>query len=164
MNIKQLILETNRLEKQQEATQAHINKNLKEIQAYFDEKKIKELDVVRFDASGQNGLLHVVKVERLNITYNVDKLRETLDKERFNEVVTRDYYVHDLEKLKSKFKQAGLSSKDLRECIGVIETVNKAAIQQMYSLGDITLKEIKLCSSSTLSKYIQIKEKKGDKD
>jgi hypothetical protein len=166
MNIKRLIRETNRLDKQLEATKANIMENMKQIQAYFDENKIKEMEVYSDVSDKSKGfpMLRAIKVERLNITYSVDKLKETLDKEKFNEAIIRDYYVSDIDKLKDMFKEAGLSPKEFRECVKYVETPNKAAIQQMYDMGEITVKDIKKCATYTLSKYIQIKEKKGDKD
>jgi hypothetical protein len=150
------------LEKQLSSLKEEYDSNRTSIQKYFEDKNIESLEV---DSENASEVVYVAKkIERMSIVYDVDKLKEKLDKEILSEILVKNYFIRDFNKLRTLMKKAGMSAKDFKECIGASEAVNKKSIEQLHSLGDITVADIKGCFTATLTKYVQIKEKKGGSD
>ena len=119
--------------------------------------------------SSSEGSVITAKIsERVSsLTYDVDALRQSLSKEQFNEVVQKSYYITDIDKMVSLLKDAGVKPADFKALIQVEETPIKSAIQQLFSVGDITAQQLKGTYSATISQTVLIscKEKrKGDQD
>lgn len=153
--IHRLVRDTKELEKQILELKKQYDDNKAEIQKYFDEKKLKTIEV-----NSESQTLIVNKIESYKIEYFLDKLKENLGKDIYSEIVDKAYVVRDMETLKELAKKAGMSPKALKECLEVTETLNKAQLNQLYSIGDIKKQDIKGCYKVTISKRISIKEKK----
>jgi hypothetical protein len=98
MEIKQLIRETKQLEKEIVAQKAKYDENRRKIQTYFDKHDIKDLEVEKTENTNQ---MVASKIERAYIDYDVEKLKETFDKEILNEIILKSYSIIDIEALKS---------------------------------------------------------------
>lgn len=159
--IQQVIRDTFNLKEQIAGYQTIYDRSREKIQEYFDKKDIKDLEV---EGDLANPPLIAKRTERLTTSYQVDKLEAKLDKEIFNEIVDKFYYITDINKLISLMKDAGIKPAQFKACLGVTTTVNTAKIKQLYEVGDLTMEDIAGCYTAKLSKSIDIKERKGDKD
>lgn len=159
-NVKQLIKDIFSLEEQIAGLTSLLNRSKAAVQSYFDEHKIPELEV-EFERGKTSVTLVAKKTERAYIDYHADKLKESLDKEIFNEIVVKTYVINNMEGLISLLKNAGIKPAEFKHFINTTEIVNKEKIKQLYAIGDITLESLKGCYTSKIVKSIQIKEKKG---
>lgn len=166
MKIEQLIRETYNLAEQAAELTNKYNANRKKIQEHFDEKQIKKLIVNDLpDSVGDNGAsLTVTKIETVTIDYFVDKLQESLSKDIFNEIVNKYYSIKNINGLIELLRKANIKPSEFKEFIDVKITPNKEAINQLYSVGDITKNQLKGCYSAKITKSIRIQKGKGDTD
>jgi predicted transcriptional regulator len=66
--------------------------------------------------------------------------------------------------LSKMLKAAGVDAKEFKKYIGVETSVNSSALQQLYSVGDITKQQLKGCYTAKIVKSIRISERKGGTD
>lgn len=162
-NVKQLIRDVYRLEEQIAGLKSILQASKAKIQDYFDKHDIKELEVEPENMADGTTLV-AKKTERVIIDYFVDKLKESLDKEVFNEVVHKNYHITDINGLIALLKKTGIKPDEFKQFIDVTTTVNKDALKQLYAVGDITKEDLKGCYSAKIVKSISIKPRKGDTD
>lgn len=133
------------------------------IQKYFDEKGTKSVEVV--SQTEGHTVLVASKVERITINYNAEALKEKLKREVYEEIVDKSYFIKDVEGLKYALRSRGVTGEEFRGLVGVTESINKEKIKQLYSIGDIKQAQLNGCYTATISKSVQIKERKrGDRD
>lgn len=156
-NIKQLIRDYYRLEEQIAAFNALLARSKEKIQAYFDNKNI---DCIEVEPDERTSGLIAKKVERTYITYDADKLKEKLNKEVFNEIAIKTHTIINMEGLIQLLKNAGITPSEFKKYISTTYSVDKEKIKQLYSVGEITLKDLEGCYSSKIVKSIQIREGK----
>lgn len=156
------IIKVSSLEKQAEELKQRITKGKKKIQEYFDNNKIKTLEVEPSDTNSAK--LIATKRERVTINYLPDKLQERLSKMIFGEISIRQYYIVDVEGLVSLLKKAKIPASDFKKYVGVNTTIDKKRVEQLYSVGDITKKQLEGCFEAKIVKFIEIAERKGDSD
>lgn len=138
--------------------------NRLKIQEFFDEKNIKKLEVEVEEADFATTIT-ALKVERITIEYIVAELKKKLSKGILGEIIQRSYYIKDIEKLKYALRSRGVSGEEFKELVGVNESVDKDRIKQLYSVGDIKQSQLNGCYTATISKSIQLRERKrGGKD
>lgn len=161
MNIKELIKQTYKLSVNVKAQIKEYNQNRMTIQQFFDDKKIKELEV---DTEEDHNIVKIIakKVEQLKIEYDLVKLKLKLDKEIYNEVTTKQYMITNFDEFVNVLKHAGVTALDVKKFINVVETVNKNKITELYSVGDITQNDLRGCYTAELVKHIRFSMKKGD--
>ena len=155
-----LIIETRELEEQVGELLLKIDENKSKIQAYFDENKIKEINV----PVATNLLLVCKKQERVNITYDIEKLKSKVDNELFLEITKRSYIIKDINKMIEMVKDAGVKAKDFKALIEADVKVDNQAIKRLYDAGEITMKQLKGAYTAKISKSIKITEEVGEKD
>lgn len=160
-NVKQLIRDVYRLGEQIAGLQSILQASKAKIQDYFDKHDIKELEVEPDEMNGGPSLI-AKKSERVTIEYLVDKLKESLSKDIFNEVVLKDYRITDINGLIALLKKAGIKPDEFKQYIDVTTTPNNEALKQLYAVGDITKEDLKGCYNAKIVKSISIKERKGD--
>lgn len=157
LSIEDMIKEVNSLEKQISILTNRHNTYRKMIQEYFDEHELKTMAVTVNEIN--NECLIATKVERVYIDYFVDKLKENLDPEIFNEVVFKKYEVTDMPGLIELLRTSGVNPKDFKKFLNIVITPNKESIKRLYSTGDITKSDLKGCYEAKIVKSIQIKQK-----
>ena len=123
----------------------------------MEKENIKSYEIVTSDVN--NTSVVISKVERINIEYFLDKLKEKLDKEILNEVVKKNYTVQDMQGLIKLLKAHGIKPTLFKQYILVNESVNKEILKQLYATGDISKKDLEGCYKAVLSKSIQVKRK-----
>lgn len=158
--IHNLILETLEIEEAAGKLLLKIDENKKQIQKYFDENGLKQMEVPALD----NVKVVCKKSERANIKYDVDKLKQKLDDELFIEVTKRSYTIKDINEMIKLMKDAGVRAKDFKALIEPHITADGQAIKRLYDAGEITMKQLKGAYTATISKSIKITEETGGKD
>ena len=162
MNIKDIVVETYSIIKETNRLNEKYKENKEEIQKFFDKKKIDYIEVEPNKEAVDNGITMVScrKMEQLRIEYDAAKLKEKIDKELYNEIVSKQYIISDIDGLINLLKKSGISPKDFKNFLNVIETVNKEKIKQLYEVGDITKKQLDGCYTATLIKGIKMTERR----
>lgn len=157
-----LILETRELEEQVGELLLKIDENKSKIQGYFDENNLKE---IRVPIEGTNSTVLVCKKqERVNLTYDVEKLKQKVDSELFLEITKRSYIIKDINKMIEMVKDAGVKAKDFKALIEADVKVDSQAIKRLYDVGEITMAQLKGAYTAKITKSIKITEEAGEKD
>lgn len=157
-SVKDLIRNCYIIQKEMEKLTKTLNSNKVKIQSYFDEKKLKKLEIEPESAEGVK--LVAQKEERCYIDYNVDAMQEKFDKELFNSLIVKDYEIIDIDGMISLLREAGVKPKDFKKLIRTIITLDTEALKQAFSLGDITKEDLEGCYTANIIKSIKIKEVK----
>lgn len=152
-----LIRKINALEKQIIELQDDYNTSKIKLQKYFDKYNVDEL-IVDNDLSKNSTSLVAKKIERVYADYDTKQLKKNLDKELFNEATIKDYKINNMYGLVKLLKKAGIKPKEFKPFIDVSIELNKAKIKQLFTVGDITEKDLKGCIESKIVKFVQIKE------
>lgn len=153
-NIQNAVIELDRLQKENILLGKKIELRKKEIQDYLDKKRLKEFEVVNDDL-----VIEVKKVERIDINFDIEKLKNVLDKEVLIEIIDKTFTISDLELVKKAFKAAKMSPEQFKSAIEIKEIVNKQKVNKLYEIGDITTEKIKGCYEAKLIKYITLSNK-----
>lgn len=159
-----LILETLELEEQAGKLLIQIDENKKQLQKFFDENGIKEMEVPVGTINKKKTRVVCKKHERANIKYDVEKLKQKLDDDLFIEVTKRSYTITDIDAMIQLMKESGVRAKDFKALIEPKITVDAQAIRRLYDAGELTLKSLKGAYTATISKTIKITEETGDND
>ena len=162
--VHNLILETLELEEAAGKLLLQIDDNKKKIQKYFDENDLKHMEVEVPSTNDKPVKVVCKKSERANIKYDVDKLKERLDKELFIEVTKRSYTITDIDAMIKLVKAAGVKAKDFKQFIESKVSADSQAIMRLYDAGELTMDTLKGTFTATITKSIKISEETGDKD
>ena len=164
MNVKDLIKRTYSIAKQANSLKKEYIENRAKIQEFFDKKGLNEVEVdpdpIMAEANHISKII-VRKSESIKLVYIPEKLKESLDKELYNEIVSKQYSISDINGLIKLIKNAGISFKDFKKCINITESVSKEKIEHLYDVGDITKEDLEGCYTATIVKSIRITERKG---
>lgn len=143
------------LGKRLEALKAEYDSERAALQDYFDKKALKRVEVVT-----GTSVITASKIERITINYIAEKLKERLDREKYNEIVQKRCIVNNYEGLKELLRKHGVRFKEFSEHVQVFDEVKKDTVKELYEVGDITNEELKGCYTATVTKFIQFKEMK----
>jgi hypothetical protein len=140
----------------------NIDKEKEEIGKYMDENGLKVLQCKKDES---NSIMLVAKISgRATINYDVNKLREKLDKEMFLEVTKRTYEITDINAMIALMKSAGIGAKAFKNLISTIIKPDNAKIKFLYDNGELKMKQLKGCFSAKISKSVKITEETGGQD
>lgn len=104
--------------------------------------------------------LHVTRVRAKKVIWDVKKLKEKMDKEKFNAVVTKQYTITDMNGLIRYLKSCGVDPKKFKKYLEVTQSVDEKTLDQLYNTGVITKNDISGCYEVKMSEpYIRITEK-----
>lgn len=144
---------------------AEYNKIKASIYEFLEAQKTNSIETYTADEIGnQDEKVKATRVERVtSIKYDVDLLKKKIDKELFNEIVDKTYQINNIDAMIELLKKAGIKPKEFKKHITVSETINNGKIQQAYSVGDISLKDIAGAYQATVSQSLQIR-KVSEKD
>jgi len=140
------------------------------LQLYFDKHpKVKSVEApaIGSDTSKEDAIISYIasKVEKATIIYDLDALRENMTSELYNEITNKQYTVPNMPALIKLLKENGVKPADFKKLISSNVSLDTDALNQLYSVGDITPKMIAGCYTATITKSIQIRTKKrGVKD
>lgn len=162
---KLLIGKAYSLKEQIDSLTAEYNKVRGTIYDYLDQNKMKSMEgSVVNELGSKSGSVIATKVEKItSLTYDIPKLKQRLDKELFNEIVDKTYTITNMDEMILLLKKAGIKPSEFKKLISVHEKVNNARIQQAYSVGDVSLKDISDAYTARVSKSLQLR-KASEKD
>jgi len=96
-------------------------------------------------------------IEKVNISYNINNLKNKLDKSLLAKIIDKKYEILDFEIFKTLFKKLGGKPSQIKSVIEVEETINKNMINELFEKGDITKEDLKGCYDASLTKYLMVK-------
>lgn len=152
-SIENVIVETYKVKKNIDALNKQYNKYKNKIQKYFDENTNLE------DSINAKGII-ASKRQRVNITYDIVKLKKKLSKEIFNKIVDKTFIISDINGLVKLLKSKGIKYKEFMEFVNVNTVVNNIAINQAFEVGEITKDDLKGCFDAKITKYVDIRKEK----
>ena len=161
--VRDLIKQTYALEEQAGTLLLKIDENKAKIQKYFDETGSKQMIVPIDESSEANRNLVCKKFERVNVTYDLEKLKEKLDKELLVEITKKTHTVVNMEGLVKLLKKAGIKPSEFKPLISTQEKALNQEIKRLYDAGEISMEQLKGTFKATISKSIKIAEESSEK-
>lgn len=106
--------------------------------------------------------VNVTRVRTKKITWLLDKLKQKLGKEIYNDVVDKTYTINDMQGLIKYLKTCGVDPKKFKKFIDVEEKLNETKLNTFYETGALRKSEIEGCYTVKMGEpYIRITEAKG---
>lgn len=106
--------------------------------------------------------VNVTRVRTKKITWLLDKLKQKLGKEIYNDVVDKTYTINDMQGLIKYLKTCGVDPKKFKKFIDVEEKLNETKLNTFYETGALRKSEIEGCYTVKMGEpYIRITEVKG---
>ena len=93
---------------------------------------------------------------RTSIKYDVVKLKQALDDDLFRGITNCEIKIDSPRLFMNTMKSLGLKPKDIRKFAVVNRELNKDKLNQMYDVGEISLKELKLCYTVNTASSVKI--------
>lgn len=104
------------------------------------------------DDSLLGGTVTVVRVQKTNIVWNIDKLRKQLGKKLFGQVSVKEYQIIDMPGLVEYLKSCGVDPNKFKQYLNVSVSVDDSEIDRLSEIGEITAKDIEGCYKVTKAK------------
>lgn len=116
-----------------------------------DGKPLKSIDVLIDGGTGKEGnelalkplLLRATKSKSRRIIFSVEGLKKVLSKDLQKEVIKKHYEITNMEGLKKYLKSCGVDPKIFKKFLCVKETIDNERLEQLYSFGEIKLRDLK---------------------
>lgn len=89
--------------------------------------------------------LNVTRIRTKKVTWLLDKLKQKLGKETYNDVVDKTYTVNDMQGLVRYLKGCGVDPKKFKKFIDVDETLNETKLNTYYETGALKKSDIEGC-------------------
>lgn len=105
--------------------------------------------------------LNVTKIRTKKVTWLLDKLKQKLGKETYNDVVDKTYTINDMQGLVRYLKSCGVDPKRFKKFIDVDETLNETKLNTYYETGALKKEDIEGCYDVEMGEpYIRLTELK----
>lgn len=121
-----------------------------------------------FDKSGKTKVASdecVVYIqERPNIAYDVQAIKEKLDKKVYAQFVDTEYVVKDWASFTYFCKSHGITPSQLKPFIHVVRKVNQEKLSKCYEKGTITIEDLTGCYSAEVKKSIALRMKNIERE
>ena len=105
--------------------------------------------------------LNVTKIRTKKVTWLLDKLKQKLGKETYNDVVDKTYTINDMQGLVRYLKSCGVDPKKFKKFIDVDETLNETKLNTYYETGALKKEDIEGCYDVKMGEpYIRLTELK----
>lgn len=116
--------------------------------------KDKKVIKVRLDKTSKNDELHqnlvdddlkgftVTKVQRIKLQYDIQGLKENLDKEVVEKVIKKDYKLINVKGFLKYLKTIGADPNEVTKYIRSVERVDEKALNQLESVGDLQASDL----------------------
>lgn len=136
----------------------HLNNQLNGLELLIKSKKQKVREY--FEDSGESTIknpeVSAFVTTRTNITYDIQAIKEKLDKDLYKQFVDRTHSL-DLKAFKRICLVMNIDYKKFRKAIKVSETVNEEKLNKLYDIGEITLKDLDGCYDAKVSKSVSFR-------
>lgn len=93
---------------------------------------------------------------RTKVKYDVDKIKQKLDKDLYHLFLTREYKLRYKEFIKV-CKLNGIDLKLFRNAIVKVESVDEEKLDQLYEQNEITIKDLEGCYDAQVSKTVSFR-------
>ena len=117
----------------------------------------------KFRYKGQEDLfsMKVNNVKQKRVIFDVQKLKEKLDKSVLKIIINKQYQINDFMGLVEYLKSCGVNPVKFKKFIDVIESPNCEEIERLGDIGELTMDDLKGCYEVRESEgYIKITESK----
>lgn len=105
--------------------------------------------------------LNVTRIRTKKVTWLLDKLKQKLGKETYNDVVDKTYTINDMQGLVRYLKTCGVDPKRFKKFIDVDETLNETKLNTYYETGALKKEDIEGCYDVKMGEpYIRLTELK----
>lgn len=105
--------------------------------------------------------LNVTRIRTKKVTWLLDKLKQKLGKETYNDVVDKTYTINDMQGLVRYLKSCGVDPKRFKKFIDVDETLNETKLNTYYETGALKKEDIEGCYDVEMGEpYIRLTELK----
>lgn len=152
-------IEAQRIKKENDATFAQAkNKFSKAADVYFELKGDNASERINLT----NNSVIVSQVRKVDIQWDLSKLKKTLSKQTYKEVINKSYEIIDFKGLSKYLKEFGVDPEVFRTFLSVSEKVDEKTLDQKEQLGEVNFEELKnnKCFSTICQKsYYQLRIK-----
>ena len=105
--------------------------------------------------------LNITRIRTKKVTWLLDKLKQKLGKETYNDVVDKTYTINDMHGLVRYLKSCGVDPKKFKKFIDVDETLNETKLNTYYETGALKKEDIEGCYDVNMGEpYIRLTELK----
>lgn len=105
--------------------------------------------------------VRVTNVRTKKIVWNIEKLKQKLEKAVIRKIIKKKYTITDFEGLVKYLKQCGVDPRKFKKYISVEESVDSEMLDHLYSVGEVNKKDIEGCYEIQVGNpQIRIKETK----
>jgi len=94
--------------------------------------------------------------ERVNIDYDIAKIKERLDKDVYKTIINKDYVITDYAAVVKLLKANGVNPKEFLKHVRVLESINRKKLADQYDVGEITMRDLKNCYEVRTSKNVKL--------
>lgn len=163
---------------QNSAKQLYIaNKRKKEIEKEYEEirqeeqskilKYMLENNLDSFEITKKNKTLlgntiivKFTKIVNKKVIWNLNKLKQKIDKRTFEKIVSKTYIIKDYKGLIKYLKTCNVNPEIFKTFIEVSEQLNVKEVDKMYETGKLKIEQVHSCFNVSEGKpYIKITEK-----
>lgn len=105
--------------------------------------------------------LNVTRIRTKKVTWLLDKLKQKLGKETYNDVVDKTYTINDMQGLIKYLKSCGVDPKKFKKFIDVAEELDETKLNTYYETGALKKEDIEGCYDVKMGEpYIRLTELK----
>lgn len=105
--------------------------------------------------------LNITRIRTKKVTWLLDKLKQKLGKETYNDVVDKTYTINDMHGLVRYLKSCGVDPKKFKKFIDVDEVLNETKLNTYYETGALKKEDIEGCYDVNMGEpYIRLTELK----
>lgn len=151
------VLELHRLEEQFKVYKRSYEERKKELQTSISNYMfVNGFGMFDFK-SREFGSVKVNKIVRKTIVWDVDKLKENLSSEVFNEISEKQYVIEDMQGLVKYLKSCGVNPKKFKKFLTVETKIIDSKVNELSEVGNITEEDIDGCYKlKEASPYLRI--------
>lgn len=102
--------------------------------------------------------------ERPNITYDVEAIKEKLNKKVYTQFIDTDYSIKDWGSFIYFCKSKGITPDQLKPHISITRKVNQEKLSKLYEKGKISLSDLSGCYSAEVKKSVTLRMKNIERE
>ena len=100
------------------------------------------------------------KISQVEVKFDINKLKDVLTKKQQKTVIKKHYQVVNWPGLLNLLKESGVEWKEFLKYVDVTESVDEAALDKLFELGEVDAEEIQNCSEARIkTQYYKLTEK-----
>ena len=112
---------------------------------YFQARGTKKMVFESDDESLDGGIVTVTRVQKTSINWDVHKLKKSLGRKIFNQIVHKEYKIIDMQGLVRYLKSCGVDPVVFKKYISVSVKVDESEIDRLSEIGMIDYRDVADC-------------------